>query len=186
MPPDMRLIHASDLDVWERPTAWPRAFFVDRALEVRGPSDILKALEVFPHRPFGAVESRFIPAWAPRGKDVASVGVRAARGYALTGNSTRFSVDAPGPGLIVLTETYYPGDFIARMNGERVDYVRVNQAFKGIWVRKAGTYRVEFTYRPSRLFQAMVIAVSGALVMVAVCLAASRPAASTKRRGSCT
>ncbi|HBA54783.1 MAG TPA: hypothetical protein DCZ04_10145 [Syntrophorhabdus aromaticivorans] len=96
-----------------------------------------------------------------------------ARRYMLTNNSTHFSVDATGPGLIVLGETYYPGDFIAKVNGEVVDYVRVNHAFKGIWVKKAGAYEVEFTYRPERLSQAMIVCLCGTVMLLGLCVAVS-------------
>jgi uncharacterized membrane protein YfhO len=86
--------------------------------------------------------------------------------YRLTNNSTRFSVDASGPGIIVLGETYYPGDFVATVNGEKVDYTRVNEASKGIWVNKAGKYDVSFTYRPEKLNQALWISISGLLLLM--------------------
>ncbi|OPY60427.1 MAG: hypothetical protein A4E57_04461 [Syntrophorhabdaceae bacterium PtaU1.Bin034] len=172
MPQDMRLVHSSDLDVWERPTAWPRAFFVNRVFEVRAPTDILAVLYKFPHMPFAAVENRSIPPWMPAQTDTA-YRVVPARRYSLTNNSTRFSVDATGPGLIVLGETYYPGDFVAKVNGAAMEYVRVNHAFKGIWVGKTGTYDVEFTYRPARLSQAMIVCLCGAVMLLVLCMVSS-------------
>lgn len=172
MPRDMRLIHSSDLDIWERPTAWPRAFFVNLVFEAHSLSDVLAALYRFPHVPFAVVENRFVPPWvfAETGTGYQVV---PARRYMLTNNSTHFSVDATGPGLIVLGETYYPGDFIAKVNGEVVDYVRVNHAFKGIWVKKAGAYEVEFTYRPERLSQAMIVCLCGTVMLLGLCVAVS-------------
>jgi len=35
--------------------------------------------------------------------------------YRLTNNSTKFSIGATGPGLIVLGETDYAGDFVASL-----------------------------------------------------------------------
>jgi hypothetical protein len=170
MPRDMRLVHSSDLDVWERPTAWPRAFFVNSVFEARKPADVLTALYRFPHTPFAAVENRFVPPWV-LGETSLGYRVVPARSYSLTNNSTRFSVDAIGPGLIVLGETYYPGDFVAKVNGRVADYIRVNHAFKGIWVRKAGTYDVEFAYRPARLSQAMFVCLCGVVVLIGLCVA---------------
>ncbi len=92
----------------------------------------------------------------------------------MTNNGTRFTVDAAGPGLIVLGETYYPGDFAAKVNGKTVDYIRVNHAFKGIWVRKAGTYNVEFIYRPEKLYQAMAVCLCGAVMLLVMCVVSSR------------
>jgi hypothetical protein len=179
MPQDMRLIHSSDLDVWERHTAWPRAFFVDRVAEVREPSDILRELARRPQGPFAAVEGRFIPTWMP-GKAESVRRAIPAGNYALTNNSTGFSVDASSPGLIVLGETYYPGDFVVKVNGRPADYVRVNNAFKGIWVREPGRYDVIFTYRPARLSQAIIVCICGLLMLLVISVAYSRPAPSIR------
>ena len=173
MPQGVKLIHSSDLDVWERETVWPRAFFVNQVLEVHEKSDILNALAKFPNEPFAAVESALIPQGMPkRAND--DYKVIPARQYSLTNNSTGFSVDATGPGIIVLGETYYPEDFVANLNGKRVDYIRVNQAFKGIWVKEAGRYDVSFTYRPAKLYQAMIVSVCGALLLLILAVLFSR------------
>ena len=173
MPPGMRLVHSSDLSVWERDTAWPRAFFVDQVAEIGGPSDILSEPAVRPCGAFAAVEARFIlPRMAEKAKSVGRV--IPARSYRLTNNSTEFSVRADGPGLIVLGETYYPGDFVVKVNGRPADYIRVNHAFKGIWVREPGEYDVIFAYRPERLFQAIAICATGLLLIFAISLTLPR------------
>jgi hypothetical protein len=160
MPQGVKLIYSSDLDVWERDTVWPRAFFTNQVFEVHKPEDILEALAMVPHAPFAAVESQLIPDWMPLNiRDVSQM--VPAKKYSLTNNSTKFSVDATGPGLIVLEETYYPDDFVANLNGMKVDYIRVNNAFKGIWVKKAGRYDVNFTYRPARLSQSIILSIGG-------------------------
>jgi hypothetical protein len=173
VPQGVKLIHSSDLDVWERETVWPRAFFVNQVLEVHKPTDILDALAKVPRAPIAAVESQFIPQGMPTDINAASQ-VIPAKQYALTNNSTQFSVDATGPGLIVLGETYYPEDFVASLNGERVGYIRVNQAFKGIWVKNAGRYDVNFTYRPAKLDQAMIMSVCGMLLLLILSAVSSR------------
>jgi hypothetical protein len=172
-PEGVTLIHSSDLDVWERPTVWPRAFFVNQVVSVDRPTDIVNALGEVGRGPFAAVESQFIPQGIPRGIS-GEAQVIPGREYALTNNSTRFSVDATGPGLIVLGETYYPDDFIASVNGQRVDYIRVNEAFKGVWVTRAGQYDVSFTYRPARLAQAMIISVCGVVLLLVLAVVLSR------------
>jgi hypothetical protein len=153
------LLHSSDLDVWQRESAWPRAFFVNQVIKVSKPSQILDALTDSLHKPFALVESQFIP------KDFTNTtsqySMSPAREYRLTNNSTNFSVEASGPGIIVLSEAYYPGDFIARINGKKINYIRVNEAFKGIWVNKAGHYDVNFIYRPEYLNISLLISAIG-------------------------
>ena len=89
-----------------------------------------------------------------------------AANYVLTTNSTAFSVDVPGPGIIVLGETHYPGDFIAKVNGKPQAYIRVNEASKGIWVDKAGTYEVMFTYRPEKLGLSLMLSAIGLILLM--------------------
>lgn len=166
VPNGCKLVFSGDLDVWERETVWPRAYFVDRILEVQNLTDIAGALTSFPNKPFAAVESALIPQNMKKiDVDEAAI-VVPAKQYSLTNNSTRFSVNATGPGLIVLNEAYYPGDFLVEFNGVMVDYVRVNHAFKGVWVNESGNYDVCFTYRPQRLNQAIVISICGLFLLV--------------------
>jgi hypothetical protein len=172
MPQGMNLIHSSDLDIWERETVWPRAFFANHVFEIHEPSDILALLTKFPYAPFAAVESQLIPSEMQKNINAISQ-VVPAKQYTLTNNSTKFSVDATGRGLIVLGETYYPEDFVANLNGKRVDYIRVNEAFKGIWVDKAGRYDVSFTYGPAKFYLSMMISLCGVLLLLILSVLAS-------------
>jgi uncharacterized membrane protein YfhO len=98
--------------------------------------------------------------------------------YVLTGNSIRFDVEASGPGMLVLNETYYPRDFVVRMNGAKADHIRVNQAFKGVWVIHEGKYHVEFTYMPSSIGLAIAMSCVGIALMVMIaflCMESSLP-----------
>lgn len=167
IPQGVKLIHSSDLDVWERETVWPKAFFVNQVFELKKPSDILDLLKKSPHKPFAAIENQSVPYGIPKNVN-SDYKFISAQDYLLTGNSTKFSVDTTGPGLIVLSETYYPGDFVARLNGNNVNYIRVNQAYKGIWVNKADRYNVCFTYIPEKLDQAILIHLLGSLLLALI------------------
>lgn len=171
MPQNMKLVHSSDLAVWRRDSVWPRAFFVNNVVEVHSPSGILDALADKSHTPFAAVESQSIPQGIQ--ENHSPYKVVSARHYSLTNNSTHFSVEATGPGMIVLGETYYPGDFVAILNDKKVDYIRVNEASKGIWVDKAGKYSVSYTYRPERLNQAILICLFGIVLLFLLLLGLS-------------
>ena len=87
--------------------------------------------------------------------------------YHLTTNTTRFTVDAPHAGMIVLTEAWLPDDFIATVNGRRTGYVRVNHAFKGVFVDQPGTYEVTFAYWPHHLTLSLILSALGALLTIA-------------------
>ena len=49
------------------------------------------------------------------------------------------------------------------VNGEKVDYIRVNEASKGIWINKAGSYDVSFRYVPEKLRLSLTILLFGEL-----------------------
>jgi len=94
--------------------------------------------------------------------------------YVLTTNGTSFRVEASGPGLAVLTETYMPDDFRATLNGATVPYLRVNHAFKGVVIPAAGVWNVSFVYRPRLWNVAWAAAAVGGLVAAVVAFAAFR------------
>jgi hypothetical protein len=97
-----------------------------------------------------------------------------ATGYALTSNRTAFDIRASGPGVAVLLESWFPGDFEATVNGRPVPYFRVNHAFKGVYLPAAGTYRVAFSYWPRHLSLALGLAAAGLALGAATAAGAAR------------
>jgi hypothetical protein len=160
-----------------RPSAWPRAFFVDHVIEYSELPDFVQLLRE--HRaPFAAVQTNDGDARA-RLLGLESLTGRAAQGpavparaYRLTANTTGFQVRAPGPGVVVLTESFMPGDFIATLNGSRAPYFRVNHAFKGLLIPAAGDWEVRFEYRPARWRLSLGLSGAGALVLLGLCVGA--------------
>jgi hypothetical protein len=153
-------IEAPDMDLYESRTAWPRAFFTDSAAVYKDLPQFCSWLNYGDGRPFVAIQlsewEKLIPIPTVSG-DLATRKVRAAENYRLTTNTTSFTVTATGPGFIVLTEAYEPGNFQVTLNGKRVPYLRVNHAFKGIYVSEAGTYEVRFAYWPKGLTTTLVL-----------------------------
>jgi uncharacterized membrane protein YfhO len=87
--------------------------------------------------------------------------VTPARNYRLTTNTTAFDIEASGPGLVALSEAWLPHDFRVTLNGKRVHYLRLNHAFKGVFIPTAGLHHLEFTYRPQRFTLALNLAALG-------------------------
>jgi hypothetical protein len=166
----------ADLEVYRSETAWPRAFFANRVL----PYDDVKAVARLIQagaKPFAAVTRRDADAAGLNpilSNDVAQQVVAPARAYKLTQNSTSFVVDASGPGLAVLHETYVPRDFQAEINGKPAPVVRINHAFKGVFLPTAGTYTVRFTYWPEHMTLALSVAAFAALLWALACFLAPR------------
>ena len=171
--------HSSDMDVFESPSAWPRAYFTDSVAAYTDLPQYISWIKAGDGRPFAAIEgsdwNRITPVPVVSG-NLATRRVVPAAAYRLTTNTTSFSVDAPGPGFIVLTEAFEPGNFRATLNGKAVPVIRVNHAFKGVYVDAPGSYAVTFSYWPRGLTAALAVAAAGlGLLLLSLVLALRRP-----------
>lgn len=81
--------------------------------------------------------------------------------YLLTNNTTQFTIEAPGAGVIYLGEVGRPADFIATLNGQPVPIFVANHAFKAVAVAQKGTYHVVVRYWPQHLTMYIVMAFLG-------------------------
>ena len=172
-----RPLGSFDLDVYESPTAWPRAFFTDSLTRYETPAEFVALTLADDHRPFAAVQEKDLPTLPENLARLPHTSgnrtIRPASDYQLTSNTTSFTVAANNAGVIVLSEAYYPGDFELLLNGEPADYFRVNHAFKGIYVDHPGTYHVTFRYWPEHFTLSLWLAAGGVLLAVAAPLADS-------------
>jgi hypothetical protein len=161
-------VASADLDVYRSSTAWPRAFFADRALVYDNPTELRAKVQAAQGAPFAAIQRADVsdlPRALIAENSVALV--RRARDYALTANTTTFTIDATGPGLAVLQEAWLKRDFIAKLDGKPVPYLRVNHAFKAILVPSAGSHRIEFEYWPRGFTWALTAAGLGCVLLIA-------------------
>ena len=171
--PGLQKILSADLEVFESETAWPRAFFTDRAARYSDPRTLGAWIKGGDGRPFAAVleNEALAPALPP---DQGSRSIAAARDYRLTANKTAFTIDAPHAGVAVLNESFVPDDFRARVNGRPAPVFRVNHIFKGVALPAAGTFRIEFEYWPHLLTPALYTALGGVLAILASLVALLR------------
>ncbi len=169
--PGLTRIASKDLEVFESETAWPRAFFTDRLQSYRDVREMAGWIRGGDGRPFAAVleNEQGVPALSSGQADRT---ISPARDYRFTSNTTAFTIDASGPGLVVLNETFVADSFRARVNGKPAPILRVNHIFKGVALPAAGTFRVEFEYWPRVLTPALYVALCGFLATLgtAACL----------------
>jgi hypothetical protein len=164
LPPHARPLPLEGADlvrVVERPTAWPRAFFVDGVERHETVLDFAARLAKA-DRPFASISPDEASA-APGVSELPhqATTVVPARDYGLTVNRTIFTVETSGPGLAVVSEAFVERDFRATLNGQPVPYLRVNHAFKGVAIPGAGVWRVEFEYRPALWSVSWALAAAG-------------------------
>ena len=175
--PDKKLkfLLSSYMDAYESATAWPRAFFSDSAAVYNDAAQYCSWIKAGDGRPFVGIQHsdwiRLTPLPRVSG-DLNARKINAAEDYRLTTNTTSFTVSATGPGFIVLSEAYEPGNFRVTVNGKESPYLRVNHAFKGVYVDAAGTYRVEFAYWPRGLSTTLALFAAGVGLTALALLAA--------------
>lgn len=175
----LTLAHGADLDVWQSPTAWPRAFFTDRLDVYDQPADLVAKIRASEGKPFAAAQRTdrdAAAALAALPRDPTTRTATPASNYRLTENATRFIVRASGPGVIVLTEAFWPGDFRVEVNGRKAPILRLNHAFKGVRVDAAGDYTVQFRYVPKNWPRHLVLCGLGAALLAVIVGYLLRPA----------
>jgi hypothetical protein len=70
----------------------------------------------------------------------------AARSFALRRDGVRLQIAAPGPGAVVVNETWYPG-WRARVDGAEAPVYRANALVRAVLVER-GDHRIEMSFRP--------------------------------------
>jgi hypothetical protein len=160
-----------DLEISQNEGVWPRAFFAGNVRSYDRVDEFVQMLRQEDSHPFAAVqkgETTGLTAEAliPGNSVSAPTSlVVPARDYQLTNNTTTFTIDAPGPGVAVLTEAYLAGDFRVSVNGAAADYFRVNHAFRGVALPAAGKYVVSYSYWPKHFTASLLMAGLGAILL---------------------
>jgi hypothetical protein len=184
--PDMNAVERPrfDLDVLQNEGEWPRAFFVSALQSYDRLEHFVEMLRQADSHPFAATQAGDITVPEVERTAAAPAAVPA-HDYRLTNNTTTFAVDAPAPGIAVLTEAYVPGDFRVTLNGAQVDYFRVNHAFCGVKIPAAGRQVISYSYWPRHFTLSLVLAAIGSLLLLAwLIVTFRRPTAAAKLTGA--
>ncbi|HVW21329.1 MAG TPA: hypothetical protein VHC86_08945 [Opitutaceae bacterium] len=173
----LQLLHREDLEVYASPTAWPRAFFTDRAEAGEGAPALMQRILHGDGRPFAVLaddETARASGVESLPGDPTGRAVVPASGYRLTEDSTSFEVDAPATGLAVLMEAYWPGYAHAEVDGRSAPVLRVDHAFCGVPIDSAGLHRITISFRPRRFLPCLELAGLGAVLLLGSAAAAFR------------
>ncbi|MEP6669100.1 MAG: hypothetical protein ABJF10_08110 [Chthoniobacter sp.] len=160
-PGGVRLVGSYDLNLYESETAWPRAFFTDAVVPFQGVQDLCNQIQRGDGRPFAAVLPELRARLPLPSKDAAQRVVTKAEKYRLTNNTTTFEINAPSPGMAVLSEFNPDGDILASVDGQPVPCLRANLVFRGVYIEKPGRHVVKFAYWPRLLGPALWIGAVG-------------------------
>ena len=161
----LAVVTLTDLDVYRSAEVWPRAFWASGVTRYDHVRDLARNVLQGEGRPFAAVATADASTDWPMADGQPAI---SAHDYRLTANTTSFRLSVPQRGLAVLHETWLPDDFTATVNGLPAEVVRVNHAFKGVWLPAGGDYDVTFSYWPRRFGWALGASAFGLIGMVAL------------------
>lgn len=173
----LTLRKGSDLDVYESPTAWPRAFFTDRLFRYERAEQFVQAIGQGDGRPFAAIQRRTLeanPTLESLSDALASRTIVPATAYRLGENRTSFRVQAPHAGVVVLAEAHWPGYPRVFVNGQKQPLLRLNHAFNGVHLPAAGNYTIEFAYVPPQFPRNLMLSGIGAVLLIGTGLVLGR------------
>ncbi len=157
------LIYDREVLVYENRSAFPRAFVASRwesAPDAAAARTRALAAEFDPRRN-AVVEGRV----SGSGHD----GVVKIAEYGAT--HLRLIAEMSGPGLIVLTDTFYPG-WEARVDGQIVPIHRVDGVFRGVFV-EGGRHEITMRFRPASQSWGLALSAAGLAAAIGL-IAASR------------
>jgi hypothetical protein len=158
--------------LYERPTL-PRFFFTSD-YRVVDPSLALDAIATVAGREVVLETAPDVPP-SPNAETDPAVTVESARR-----NSTTLVVDAPRPGLLYASESYFDG-WSARIDGRPVEILPANYAFRAIAV-PPGRSRIEFRYWPPGLTLGLVVSGGALLGLIAFGFGSALSAPASARR----
>jgi len=168
-PEGLVFIKHLDMDAYRSDSAWPRAFFTSSISTYDDQNQLLRMIKKSAGRPFAAVQQnqRLDENFSDLiREDQSRRSIVSADNYKLTVNTTSFTVTAPSQGVIVLSETYWDDDFLLTVNGKPASYFRVNHAFRGLLVEKAGRYVVTYSYWPRHFTLLLIVSGIGAFLLL--------------------
>jgi hypothetical protein len=164
--PGLRHLGSSDLKVLESSNAWPRAFFTDSVLAYHAVPELAQLIQEGDGRPFATMLAADRARLPLPPTDFNTRQIVPAHQYRLTQNTTTFEIDAPSAGVAVLGESWLPRDIQVSVDGQPAETLRIDHAFRGVFLAKAGHHVVTFRYWPTVLGPALWLALVGALGLV--------------------
>jgi hypothetical protein len=159
------LVHSSDADVWENPSALPRAFVSTRPEFVVSEAEALATISA---PGFAAGNAAVINL---QGRSFPSQQVRARPPDLLPAHidsyapgQVRISAEAPEGGWLVLSDLYYPG-WEAFIDGVPAPIYQGNYLFRAVEL-SPGKHQVQFVYRPAPLRIGIVLCILALAIVV--------------------
>jgi hypothetical protein len=156
-----------DYVLYENPLALPRAYLVKSALVATDKFEALRQLSSsFAPRSLAileADESRDVLSRLHQDSIVDEVVISS-----LSSRKVTIDVNTESGGLLVLTDSYYPG-WKAAIDGNSTPIYRANYLFRSVYA-PPGRHTIQFYFLPSSLLLGSVFSLSGLLLLVGILL----------------
>ena len=167
---DLSLVYSDDsVNIYENKSVLPRAFIAYNIQLVRSPEEALSTFTAsqFNEDKTAILEDKQMPADLLNKVDASGDLISAANITEYQNEKVKIATDSQYDGLLVLTDSYYPG-WRAYVDGKEQKIYPANIAFRGVFVPK-GKHIVTFIYTPT-FWTASVIFAILALTVVMVLL----------------
>ncbi len=163
-------VYSGEVDVYRNNTYLSRAFVVRKAVTIR---DDREALAYAYSLSFDPAHEAILSADLPAGHAQRLTGSQAVpqpapRVVESEANTFAVSVDMQSPGLLVVSNTYYPGWRVSD-NGQEIDLYRTDYNFQSVFLDK-GDHRVVFSYTPSSFRVGMLLSALSLCIIVSPCI----------------
>jgi hypothetical protein len=160
-----------DFNIYQNNKAWPRAFYTDYVYGYKTVNEFLNQIIINSDKPFGAIQIKESESEIEHINSSRSLKlsiVVPATNYQLTENSTTFEIYAPHPGWVVLTETFWPGYSHVTIDSRNTACIRMNHAFQGLWISKAGKHKITVNYHPRGMLKMQIISVTVFIILLTI------------------
>ena len=146
--------------LYRNDAALPRAFLVDSVQVVAGKDAVFEALNEPGFEPgeYAILEQPVREALGPLGESSVEI-------TAHTPHRIEVAVEADAPGLLVLSEIYYPAGWSATIDGEPAEIYKTNYVLRSVAVPE-GRHEVVMTFAPSSFATGLLVSrIAGTLVL---------------------
>jgi hypothetical protein len=172
-PGQFDLVYDEEVKIYRNNHAFPRAFVVHEAEVVSG---VEGAIERMKEGQFNPAQTAVIEGDLQPARLAALTEGRAAGGSSVEftehrDNEVKLRVETERPGLLVLSDTYYPG-WQAYVDGEKTPIYPTDAALRSVYL-EAGEHEVRFVYSPGTF--KLGTAISGLSLLALAAFAAWDP-----------
>jgi hypothetical protein len=159
------LLKADNVALYENRRAMPRAFFVDRVIQVSEPEEALKVLREadFDPKTTAVIEGRGLALNSP--STPGSQTPAFARIVEDRRNLVVIETANEGDGWLILSDNHYPG-WQAAVDGKPTEIFRANHTMRAVRV-PAGSHMLSFTFAPKAFRGSLYVSLASAFLVFA-------------------